>query len=255
MKICYTCKKEISEGTERAWGKTAFKCDPCAKLYVNTKKAERLAKERGPDWKPKSVPRHALLNCNGWQHRCTGCNKMKIIEEFPNNKETPCGKDPRCKQCRHKARRERMGAVKENPRCQTDEERVVREKAAALRYREKYPERLQQTYRSSKLKGRFNLSMDQYAWLQSTQNSLCFLCNQPETRVHQSGTVNHLSIDHDHRCCSEAGKSCGKCIRHLLCTMCNTILGYVEDKPALLPRFADYVDLRPLDNYPGEGNW
>jgi hypothetical protein len=148
-----------------------------------------------------------------------------------------------------------MGAVKENPRCQTDEERVVREKAAASRYKEKYPERLQQTYRSSKLKGRFNLSMDQYAWLQSTQNSLCFLCNQPETRVHQSGTVNHLSIDHDHRCCSEGGKSCGKCIRHLLCTMCNTILGYVEAKPVLLPRFADYVDRRPLDNYPGEGNW
>src|SRR5690242_18596635 len=116
VKICVACNNEIPEGAERKWGKQ-FKCSPCMKEYNAAKTARNREKQRGPDWKPKSTPRHAMLGCTGFEHRCTGCNLFKSVEMFPNNPETPCGYDPRCKQCRHEARRERMGAVKENPRC------------------------------------------------------------------------------------------------------------------------------------------
>jgi hypothetical protein len=255
MEICVTCEQRIAVGQERKYGKK-FKCDSCTKAYANNQKAKRLAATRGPDWKPKSTPRHAMLECDSTKHRCTGCDQIKIVTDFPKNPETPCGYDPRCKLCRHTARRERMGAVLEKPRCKTNEEKVQRLKNSQVQYKRLYPERLKLTHRSSKLKYNFKLSLDQFVWLLESQNGLCFLCKMPESRVDsRTGITMNLSVDHDHRCCNASGKSCGNCVRHLLCSMCNTILGYIEAKPNQVWRYADYVDLRPLENYPGEGNW
>lgn len=254
---CFSCKKDIPEGTEKKWGNVNFKCTPCTREYNNAKMARLRAKERGPDWQPKSTPRHAMLDCDGVQHRCTGCNKMKLIENFPNNKETPCGKDPRCKVCRHLARRERMGAVRNNnPIAEDEVERAERRIEYTKKYVAANKEKLARNNKVFKLKTNFNLTPDQYSWLLSEQEAKCFLCKCSESKVDsRTGLPMALAVDHDHRCCSVSNKSCGECIRHLLCSSCNLVVGKIESKPALIHRFADYIDLRPLDNYPGEGNW
>jgi len=41
-------------------------------------------------------------------------------------------------------------------------------------------------------------------------------------------------MDHDHKCCSSR-HSCGKCVRGLLCSRCNLLLGVVEAEPHLIP--------------------
>lgn len=51
-----------------------------------------------------------------------------------------------------------------------------------------------------------------------------------------------IAIDHDHSCCPEVGKSCGKCVRDLLCSNCNTILGLCKDSPDILRDLATYVE-------------
>ena len=50
-------------------------------------------------------------------------------------------------------------------------------------------------------------------------------------------------VDHDHSCCPGV-KSCGDCIRGLLCSACNLALGHVGDDPAVLSKLIDYLTAR-----------
>jgi len=69
---------------------------------------------------------------------------------------------------------------------------------------------------------RYGLTTEQYQDIFNKQNGVCAICKKPEI------VRKNLSIDHDHRCCSHH-KSCGKCIRGLLCFRCNQALGLLND--------------------------
>ncbi|UWZ37863.1 hypothetical protein Drose_06195 [Dactylosporangium roseum] len=69
------------------------------------------------------------------------------------------------------------------------------------------------------------------------QGGVCAICNQPETKHHS----DLLKIDHDRSCCSDS-RSCGKCIRGLLCSNCNRALGLFGDDPTRLRAAAAYLD-------------
>lgn len=62
-------------------------------------------------------------------------------------------------------------------------------------------------------------------------NGLCYACNI------NKGT----SIDHDHSCCS-GNRSCGKCVRGILCNQCNTALGLIKDSKNTLNNLIKYLD-------------
>jgi len=89
------------------------------------------------------------------------------------------------------------------------------------------------------VKGIYGLSQAEWTWLRDSQQGLCALCRQSETRLAR------LSVDHDHSCCGSK-RACKKCIRGMLCSMCNRLLGHVDSRPALAPRFADYLEQRPF---------
>lgn len=67
-----------------------------------------------------------------------------------------------------------------------------------------------------------------------SQGFACAICGNPDSR-------QALCVDHDHACCSSKQKSCGKCIRSLLCSDCNLGLGRFYDNPDLLYRAVDYI--------------
>lgn len=55
------------------------------------------------------------------------------------------------------------------------------------------------------------------------------------------GRADDLVVDHDHQCCP-GKKSCGLCVRGVLCRAHNAWLGAVGDDPAFLARAIEYLD-------------
>lgn len=48
-------------------------------------------------------------------------------------------------------------------------------------------------------------------------------------------------VDHDHNCCPGSDKSCGKCVRGLLCKKCNTGIGMLGDSVEGLEQAVQYL--------------
>jgi hypothetical protein len=85
-----------------------------------------------------------------------------------------------------------------------------------------------------KLTYRYGISMQEYEQLLEQQNGVCAIC------VRGPEEVGVLAVDHDHRCCPTE-KTCGKCIRSLLCTDCNISIGRFNDDVERLERAAEYL--------------
>jgi hypothetical protein len=105
------------------------------------------------------------------------------------------------------------------------EERQRQGRLQAAAYREKYPDRVRQTKRNQWLSQNFKRTSEWYEETLVSQGGHCALCEA----VPSEG--KRFQIDHDHSCCptdKTHRKTCGKCIRGLLCEGCNTFLGHLE---------------------------
>jgi Recombination endonuclease VII len=91
---------------------------------------------------------------------------------------------------------------------------------------------LQTKRRAYSIQGRYGISLDQFENLITAQNGRCAIC--------QSLFSKTPHIDHDHFCCA-GGNSCGKCIRGLLCSNCNTALGLLKDNTVVLENAIHYL--------------
>jgi hypothetical protein len=91
------------------------------------------------------------------------------------------------------------------------------------------------------LKSHYNLTVEQYDSMVLAQRGLCACCGNPERRLNADGAVTRLCVDHDHRCCP-GKRSCGSCVRALLCASCNLTVGMIEQVNGLWEPFANYLD-------------
>lgn len=66
---------------------------------------------------------------------------------------------------------------------------------------------------------RYGLTVPELHALYELANHACMVCGIKEADL--TGKRRRLAIDHDHGCCPESAKSCGKCVRGLLCQRCN----------------------------------
>lgn len=97
------------------------------------------------------------------------------------------------------------------------------------------------------LRRQYQLTEEKFFNLLAKQNGVCPVCKKPLVVdfANRHGR-DALVIDHDHRCCSDQKKSCGRCIRGILHMSCNTGMGALGDSPVLCRNAAEY-----LENYYG----
>ncbi len=85
------------------------------------------------------------------------------------------------------------------------------------------------------LERRYGLTQEIYDHMLRNQNYSCAICS---THIDEA---KMLVVDHDHLCCP-GEKTCGLCIRSLLCSACNTGLGLFRDNVELLRRAYEYLE-------------
>ena len=167
---------------------------------------------------------------------CTGCGRE--LEHIEENFHKQNGKlRVRCKQCHAKT--------------------VENWKQKNLVKYKKYQAAYQTQWREDNLdyarEREFHREMKKYGktveWFRS-QEQVCRICGQPETEVDKKyGRVLRLSVDHDHRCCPERARSCGKCVRGLLCGKCNKMLFLLERVPGLVGKAFAYLAKYSVSQY------
>ena len=123
--------------------------------------------------------------------KCSRCKEEKPTSEFWRNKSVADGFQSCCKPC-HKlsvdANYKKIGA------------------------------------RNRNLWIRYKITPEQFEVIFESQGRKCAVCasDSPNARINGS-----WSVDHDHSCC-RGEKTCGKCIRGILCSGCNIRIGVLE---------------------------
>jgi hypothetical protein len=84
--------------------------------------------------------------------------------------------------------------------------------------------------------GQYGISYEKYQQILINQNNCCAIC---KTNFETNKDYPH--IDHDHSCCPTSTKSCGTCVRGLLCRRCNMFLGAVADDIMILESAIKYL--------------
>lgn len=84
----------------------------------------------------------------------------------------------------------------------------------------------------SHLSKKFGLTPDAWAAMLIAQQGRCAICSE---------AMLEPVVDHDHACCAHPTKTCGKCIRGLLCHGCNNGLGLFRDSVEKLEAAIRYL--------------
>lgn len=137
---------------------------------------------------------------------CAKCAVSKPLDQFKPDNRSADGTSNTCKECWNAAHRQWR---KDNPEAQ---QRRARRDTLRLH----------------------GMTEDSYALLLESQGGTCAIC-----RTSDPGSGS-FRVDHDHACCP-GDRSCGQCVRGLLCHNCNVALGLLADDPSRLLAAADYV--------------
>lgn len=135
---------------------------------------------------------------------CSRCGVWKEWEQFPKQKGNKDGYRAECKQCRNEAQQK---------------SRYIDIEATRAKWRLYY-------YQLTDARFKALLRQQQY------RCAVCCVLFTSEIKPY---------VDHNHLCCP-GQKSCGECVRGLLCKDCNSMLGKVNDSADIFQRAIDYVN-------------
>lgn len=213
-KICTKCGllKPLSDFGKAKHHRDGLKyyCKQCVVL-------DNKQRRENPPVSPRHKPTLGLKYC----YRCKA---DKPYSDFAVNNKTNDKLQDSCRKCTSEFR-----AAK---RLENPEQSRIYDRDRLRVYVLNNPEKVHQY----KVKYFYKLPANWYKEKLQEQNGGCAVC-----RSKDPGHKNkYFSIDHDHACCL-GKRSCGKCVRGLLCYYCNIGQGYYKDSPPLLVQAAAYL--------------
>lgn len=156
------------------------------------------------------------------EKRCPRCTLTKPALAFNKNRARHDGLFSYCRSCQ---------AVRHQERKHIN---LERKRAYGRAYMRRRWAEDREGMREHNLRMRFRLTLALYQELLQRQNGVCAICELPD-RIGRN-----LAVDHDPACCP-GKKSCGACIRGLLCYRCNTAIGQLDHDAERLKRAAYYL--------------
>ena len=151
--------------------------------------------------------------------RCTCCKEVKELTEFHKHKNKPDGLSYICKTCTAIKRKAYYSTHKEK---KAEYQKAHKEEIVAYK-KEHYKAR----GRNSQYLRKYNITLQEYDDILASQGGHCACC---DAVCNPYGT--RLCVDHDHTTNE---------VRGILCTSCNTVLGYVNDDVETLLRLTAYL--------------
>jgi hypothetical protein len=170
---------------------------------------------------------------------CAQCGATLPVAEFHRFVHAKDGRTPWCKPCVSRRNREyrekhRDAVLAGKKAAYRRDPETNRARNAAWKARN--PERHEYLVRRSWLKQMYGMSPEDYDALLEAQGHACAICRKAVGQ-------RRLAIDHDHGCCP-GKRSCGQCVRGLLCTHCNRLLGWLDNRRAVIGAYIAAYETR-----------
>lgn len=199
-------------------------CTRCGETKIVSEFRTDRQKPRGRDTQCKSCTaerdkarfaKHAAFRAEaiaqGHKTACRVCGERKLISAFPAQPGSQGGSSSECDSCfnrRHTAWRDRnRDHVRASARASARAVRSISDKEKSCA-----------AVRKHRLKRQYGLTPACLIDMRKAQGNKCLVCN--ETFAETAWGKKAAGIDHDHR----TGR-----VRGLLCTMCNSGIGYFDD--------------------------
>lgn len=115
-----------------------------------------------------------------------------------------------------------------------------KQKDTIARYTKTNREEIREYHRWHHRHAKYGLTKEACLVILTKQDFKCACCREP------LGLNDRFTIDHDHQCCDSI-KTCGRCVRGILCMNCNAGLGNFKDSLDLLLKAVEY--LRRADGF------
>ncbi len=202
--------------------KTRF-CSKRCNAFVNNQKRTPFGlaglkychqcSRRLPAMKAFGLHARICLECQDLKNRglkrCTKCGEVKNRSEFHLRYQRPDGQSSDCKPCA----------------------------AARAASRNARPE-VAARQRDRKYQLKYGITAAEFDSRAAAQGGLCAICDRRPER-------GPLEVDHDHQCC-DSDRTCGRCLRGLICGPCNRALSMIRDDPDVAIAMADYLIRRKV---------
>jgi len=213
--LCPRCNKhKPRDQWSNRNGRRASHCKACSASYAaewRVANKERF-KERNREAGVRRRAGLPTLTAATVEWACGGCGGVKPADAFywsNGVRHVPC------KACKKEQRFANRDAY------------LARQREYQQGRRSEDPVAYRHSMRKSMLWSYYKLTVEDYDSLLDLQGGVCGGCGDPPAENKM------LAVDHDHRCCPTK-KSCGLCIRGLLCPQCNMAAGVVERFPSIV---------------------